>query len=228
MKDIKLFSSDLQTITDIVEPIHVTEANIVKAKKPIFEGLFNLKVQCLLAVGIGCDVFVPGVPTFTPKVLFDFITKLKEKYDNDDIIDLYINHYKLYMSKMTITLTNNDVDGFRNMINVFVNTMMYEPTNYNILDENGYIVPSTTPTTYINNNYVPSRLHQYIKAFACGDTAIVIYPETTCPLMDMSICSGPGNGTHVFLSCKGHSTCKDCGIITCKTCTSQKKARSIV
>jgi hypothetical protein len=77
MKDMEIFWPDLSVIQEIVDHVGIPDKNIVYSKKPLLEGIVDMKVRCLLAVGIGCDVYLSGVPGFTPKYLLEFVQKLK-------------------------------------------------------------------------------------------------------------------------------------------------------
>ena len=42
---------------------------VSEPKYPIFGMTDDIRLRCLMSVGIGCDVLLKGVPTVTPKVL---------------------------------------------------------------------------------------------------------------------------------------------------------------
>jgi hypothetical protein len=229
IKDFELFSPDLSTIQEIVNHVGIADENLVYAKKPLFEGIKNMNLRCLLAVGVGCDVHLTGVAGITPKALLDHLRKLqKEGVEEgsmyDIIMEKYVKHYKAYLVKQSgdkgLVVSELTLDYYKQMINVFVSAMLYEPpTNVNLYDTLGNLLyPNGKPSTYINKDYVPLSLHKYIKAFARGDESVVIYPTPEDDTaLDISICAGPGNGTHTFMSIEGFNSCKECILITCET-----------
>jgi hypothetical protein len=104
VKDIELFSADMSTIKEICDSINLPVESIVIPKKPVFEGITEMKVRCLIAVGIGCDVYIPGVPSVTAKVICEIINKMKSdhipshEYYNV-IMEKYIVMYTLFLKK---------------------------------------------------------------------------------------------------------------------------------
>ena len=56
-------------------------------------------VRALIAVGIGCDVYLSGVPHVTPKIIHEFM--FQPKTNNtlfDDMLDMFLNQYKKIIS----------------------------------------------------------------------------------------------------------------------------------
>jgi hypothetical protein len=77
------------------------------------------------------------------------------------------------------------------MLDVFVDSMIFEPSNYLTLHDN-FTINISNLNTYIDNNIEPESLHYYLKEFARGDT-IAVMTETECDA-DICTCIGPGNG----------------------------------
>jgi hypothetical protein len=100
----EIFSAEYSTVQDICGLLGVPTTSIVLAKRPVFEGINSMKLRCLIAVGIGCDVFVNGVPGITPKVVHEQILKLKLQQKSESeyyglIMDTYVKHYVLDTKK---------------------------------------------------------------------------------------------------------------------------------
>jgi hypothetical protein len=94
LKDIEIFCSDYSTISMISSLLNLPNESKITPIRPVFEGIKNMNVRCLIAVGLGCDVYVPGVPTVTAKVVFDFINKLKkESVHPNDYYNMIIKKY---------------------------------------------------------------------------------------------------------------------------------------
>jgi hypothetical protein len=224
LKDLKLFGADLITIQNIVDHLSLPAANIVMAKRPIFEGIEQMNVQCLLAIGVGCDVFIPGVSGITARILSDFLGKLRQDNVNQEdyyniIMNKYMSSYSNHQRGTGVNIMNAqlDKDMYKIMLQTYVETLLYKPTNYITLDHNNedYGVNSTT---YINDNYTPTELHPYIKDFGRGEPNIIInQPVDEC--IDLMQCVGPGKGSHLFMQKEGYFNCRECNLLICKTCT---------
>jgi hypothetical protein len=224
----EIFCPDLVKLQEIIDHVGITDDNVVFAKKPLLEGIKDFKVRCLLAVGIGCDVYISGVPGITPKNLLDYVRTLKNTNVNEDeyyckILEFHLKHYRAQLLKKsgavdTETASNN-IESYKTMINVFVDSLMYEPINENYFESNGNLLEKSDANKYINDKYVPTAVHHYIKSFARNDPSIRILPPLTQTVFDIAICAGPGSGTHIFMSSEESNTCKECNLVTCKTCT---------
>jgi hypothetical protein len=83
IKDIEIFCPDACYLNDVLNNMNFPDTTFVPSKKPIFEGIKDTRVRCLIAIGVGCDVLVSGVPGITAKVIIDIITSMK--IDNIDI-----------------------------------------------------------------------------------------------------------------------------------------------
>jgi hypothetical protein len=104
LQNMEIFSAEYSTVHDICGLLGVPTNSIVIAKRPVFEGICSMKLRCLIAVGIGCDVFLNGVPGITPMVIHEQIMKLKQQQKPESeyydlIVDNYIKHYVLDVKK---------------------------------------------------------------------------------------------------------------------------------
>jgi hypothetical protein len=159
LKDIEIFSSDLSSINSIVNGCSIPNTNIVLAKKPIFEGIQDMRTRCLIGVGVGCDVFVKGVPGITPKVIMDILQKFKETNLDDShmfqfVLNKFLESFYNYARKPSNNMvyqTSHDLQMFKAMLIVFVDCMVYEPTNTISCFDNTTINVSNL-NTYINEN----------------------------------------------------------------------------
>jgi hypothetical protein len=117
----EIFSAEYSTVHDICGLLGVAAYSIVLAKRPVFKGISNMKLRCLIAVGIGCDVFVNGVPGITPKFVHETILKLKQQQKPeseyyDVIMDTYVRHYVLDIKKHPSSIElieQNETDSFK-------------------------------------------------------------------------------------------------------------------
>jgi hypothetical protein len=68
LEDISIFvasKQSLETLCDIIK-VPIKSNNIKQPKYPIIDTNYY-RLRCLISVGIGCDVYLDGVPTITPK-----------------------------------------------------------------------------------------------------------------------------------------------------------------
>jgi hypothetical protein len=221
-----VFSAEYSTIQDICGLLGVPFNNIILAKRPVFEGIYCMKVRCLIAVGIGCDVFVNGVPRMTPKVMHKLILKMKQQQKPESdyygiIMDTYLKNYVIDVKKnhpLSVDLISQiEIDQFKVMIDTFVDCMIYEPCNITNGDGNISTVLFDR-NQYINSNYIPTSIHPYLESFARNDTCININRSVE-DSEDLSVCIGPGNGLHYYMKKEGSNQCIDCQVVVCKTCT---------
>jgi hypothetical protein len=194
------------------------------AKKPIFEGITNIRVRCLIAVGVGCDMYLKGVPGITPKFVSDLLKNFREQHKPEDllyefIMDQYLVYHFQYSKKATnnvVFQTPEDLHQYKLMLNVFVYTMAYEPTNViTCIDNVGINV--SNKNTYIISTEIPNSFHYYLKEFCRGDTVYVKTFEQC--RNDIAECVGPGNGPHIFMHKEGIHTCNECKKTMCYTCS---------
>jgi hypothetical protein len=108
--------------------------------------------------------------------------------------------------------------AYKKMLNVFVECLLYEPSNYKVFNENVDI--SSNSNKYINPSVIPTTVHPYLAAFRRGDESIGL-TESFDACCDMLDCLGPGYGPHPFMSMEGYNKCTECEVIMCNTCTFQ-------
>jgi hypothetical protein len=227
LKGMEVFSANYITIFGICNHLSLPATDIVMAKRPVFEGISNMKLHCLIAIGIGCDTFINGVPGITAKIIHDFIRKLKQEQKPisdyyGSIMDKYLKHYTSDVKKKCPLLvgvpTQDEINKYSLMLNTFVDAMIYEPTN--VTNGNNINMNLFVTNQYIDANFTPTSLHPYLHSFARNDNTIEI-TGTIDDCDDLSVCIGPGNGPHVYMGMEGNHTCFDCHKIICKTCTFQ-------
>ena len=106
---------------------------ISPAKFPIFDGIDNLRLRSLIAVGVGCDVYLKS--TMTVKQMSECITQIKTTYENNNASQAYqLLKAKLISARFNrMAPPNTNVDEskilFSDMIEAFVDAYMYEPCN---------------------------------------------------------------------------------------------------
>jgi hypothetical protein len=103
--DISIFCSSKKTLEYICDVLNLplTSSSIKIPKYPIME-YSDIRFRCLIAIGIGCDVLIDGVPGVTPKSIHDYMDKYFQQNDHqiqiyDSLMDYYINMMKKYMKK---------------------------------------------------------------------------------------------------------------------------------
>jgi hypothetical protein len=104
LKELDIFSAEYQTMQDIAQHLNMPVDSIVLAKRPVFEGIPDIKTRCLISVGLGCDVCIGGVPNITPKTMHEFLCKLMVEGCNVDeyfekIMAKYLTCYKSVLLK---------------------------------------------------------------------------------------------------------------------------------
>ena len=87
---IEIFSSSLLSIQLMCTTLEIDINNkyyITPAKFPIFDGIDNLRLRSLIAVGVGCDVYLKS--TMTVKQMSECITQIKTTYENNNASQAY-------------------------------------------------------------------------------------------------------------------------------------------
>jgi hypothetical protein len=81
LENIGIFCPTKKTLEEICDQINLPldSENINHPKYPILEHQHDIRTRCLIAVGIGCDVYLDGVPTVTAKRIHDIITNAIKK-----------------------------------------------------------------------------------------------------------------------------------------------------
>ena len=83
IEDISIFCArhkTLETICDIIN-LPLNSPSIKLPKYPIID-YNDCRLRSLIAIGVGCDVYLNGVPTITPKKIYDYINKLTTKMES--------------------------------------------------------------------------------------------------------------------------------------------------
>jgi hypothetical protein len=95
------------------------------------------------------------------------------------------------------------------MIDVFVDSFLYEPVN--IITTDYYVVDG--PFLYMHEP--PNKnLHVYIQSFADSDfTSVAKFTN------DLPLCKGNVSGEHYFMCAEGHNYCSKCNETICIECT---------
>ena len=195
ISDIELFSSCNQTILNIAQILNIdtTKKNkrLIIPPFPVFEGINDPCIRSLISIGLGCDVVDKNLKTVTPNSLYNFLSSIRIiTVDNlyNDIMNFFI--HKHFGVKNINTLDNSVVDDFKNIINIYVESYMYEPAIYYVGD--GDIV-SNIQNIYIHDSS-PLTLHEYNIDFAENNNKIIIRNlDVAC-----GTCVGPGNGSHCY------------------------------
>ena len=215
VSEMELFASCNETICNIAQIINVDTTiknkRIINPPCPVFEGIMDPRVRALMCVGLGCDVVEKNLKTVTPHSLFNFLVSIKLKKVDDlynEILNFFIN--KHFSIKKNTNLDDSVVDVFRKIINIYVESYMYEPSSYFVGEEN-YVV--NNKTSYIHGK-IPTSLHVYTYDFADNNNNIIIRNDE----IDCGECVGPGSGTHCFLKDGTNSICTTCNREICSIC----------
>ena len=201
---------------------------------PVFDGVDCPRCRALIAVSLGCDVYPSGVRMLKKAELYSVISENIQ--NNADSIELYNKifefvfqvHWKPNKKKNISVEYISDMNEarikFRSRVNIFVDAILFEPSNY----ESKYVAIYCTEQTedqlnkapiYINNTK-PLCLHKYIEDFAGDQTntpeldRVFIYGADS----ELSVCVGPGNGSHVCLSSENLCKCSICNQTCCYSC----------
>ena len=182
-----------------------------EAEIPLFASP-DATLRALIALSLGCDVFIGGIKNFGLKKVQEKIEK-HSKDHNGSIVP----YFKQDMIKLMKGLSNSEID-------TLLAAFLYEPgivdktkkvpsydSNENIDNEDlcegyvhtppdGYRFPSFLSTFEIRKNIVPSHEQQH----------------------DPLVCFCDGfnnNGRHKYLSFEGSNTCSNCKKTFCQTCS---------
>ena len=214
MKDgsMEIVSTSRKTIEKLQE--HLTEAQknrsdaeksqpIFKAAAhPIFEGVADRKLRAMMALFLGCDVYVKGMAGVGAKTLSDIINieypKFKERHSSSLSLLAYL---KKYMCHYT--------DGFdKDIVHTYIRALIYEPTNVKGTDDDAN---DDMERTYLGDA-PPTRLPSYLEEFAYGDITEIHHR------VKVEECKGVGGSSHKFLSADGFDKCEVCDEIVCIHC----------
>jgi hypothetical protein len=214
LDNISLFCSTNKTLEYICNVLNlpITSENIKIPKYPIMEYI-NINLRCLFAIGIGCDVFLDGVPGVTPKSIHDFLISYNKKNQTCVSIDAMIEYYILMkqkqMKKEKKPFESDEKDQYKKMLLILMQTYLSEPANYSAVSS---LVPPKE-NIYITSEY-PTTIHPYNNGFQREDTTILIQEDTD----DMCHCVGAGDGGHPFLKAEGIYDCHACNVHLCYVC----------
>ena len=220
LSDIQIFTPTTSTLDRIIEVISLNPESdrIIKSKYNIFEEVEDIRIRGLLAIGLGCDVYLEGIPQIGKGTLKKFVDKQKTL-----TFDCIINFYYSYEIKNTqrinkknkknnddnfIEIQTIDKDIFIDAMNIYVDSFIYEPINY----YKSIVYYDEAPKFIIQN---PNRLHEYIKDFGACNNDILIYESKN----KLLTCTGVGSGDHIFLSYEKQYNCIYCHNLICKHCT---------
>ena len=128
----ELFFADKSTRDAICNMIglDVTSARTNNSQYPLFDGVDDYYIRGLIAVGIGCDVYVGGVPGITLVKFSNALVHIKQQCTGDykkfkeALFDLFVKEYKIAEGN---NLTDEEI---RKMILIFTDTFVYEPGNF--------------------------------------------------------------------------------------------------
>ena len=176
-----------------------------KADYPLFD-CNNSFMRSIIAVAIGCDVFLPGCKGIGPKKINDSIQQTMEKMNwtpgvkNQDLLNkMLIDHFASKMNMKDFEFAT------------FCIAFLFEPGvkdgESNKKYEACHYIPKSIPKC------IPKSLPRYLEAFKASSTEIFDGPVS-------SECHGLGSdyGSHRFLLCEGKTTCKKCKADFCVLC----------
>ena len=214
LESCSIFCSNEESMKKVCATVSLpfNSSQIVKPKYPIFELLNDPKLRSLITAGVGCDVFIDGVPGITPRVIYNFFLQRKE-FTSESSYDQLLNYYgkKWESRNKNTTRTCEEIEKYKKMINTLVETYLFEPANCVNIPHDSNI--------YIHNTY-PVSLHPYNNGFDRNDPSISI--DMVDCFFYCCYCVGPGNGKHVFLRMEGVVNCFRCNRDVCSTCRFKK------
>jgi hypothetical protein len=122
-----------------------------------------MKDSCMISLGLGCDVYLQGVPGITAKVVHKFLLKLKQdmvapEVYFDKLLENFASNYSTKTKKKNgINVSIDDIFQYWMMLEVFVDCSCFEPTNYELLrsitgnlsNDNIYIDDECTPISMV-------------------------------------------------------------------------------
>jgi predicted DNA-binding protein YlxM (UPF0122 family) len=211
----------LETISNVLN-LPLTSPTIKFPQYPITDNN-DIRLQCLIAIGIGCDVIINGVPGITIKKINDCInSKCADINNNESMYDVLFKIFleskkKEYKKQKKMTMSEIDLVAYKKMINIFIESYLYEPANYVI----GDIVDQQQSTSlYMTGDY-PSSLHPYNNGFDRKDPRVATAEVDCC--VDVCYCVGVGDGYHLFMAAEGIVVCDCCSSVVCLLCSSEIK-----
>jgi hypothetical protein len=234
IENIDLFFADARTYQTTINTINIPNDSkqLSKATYPVFDGVDDPRLRALVAVSLGCDVNLRAI--LTPAALLKFLNSPQMSQlsppDAYHLIKNFImstwskkNHKN---SKKQSTEIVSDVviesNEYSQMIDVFVDAFLFEPSNIIQLETD---TSNNQMLTYIH--HAPTEaLHPYIREFqqSFTDPAVVDCHQEKEVIIDNSIqkCIGFGGSHHYFMKAEGHCFCSDCNAVTCFECIFKK------
>lgn len=233
LSEIILYTPSSVVLNQVLESIHlcINSTRVMQSDHNFFDDeVDDIRIRGLIAVGLGCDVYLPGINNLGKAKMKKFIDDA-DILTFENIIDFYysfLNKKKVCRKRKDSNEHNTSVDDininnlnnmdnnldtfiskeiFIDAMNVYVDALIYEPANYyedEIIEEKA---------KYITKD-IPIRLHKYIEAFSSNDPNISIY-ESGNNVME---CIGTGCGEHCFLDYEEHFKCTACKNVICKYC----------
>jgi hypothetical protein len=224
---IELFFAFESTMLKVKNLLHIDEdtpnITINNAECPIFDGVKSPQLRALSSVGLGCDVFTFGIKYLKKAELNAMLKSRMESVKDslvlfNEVVSFLFEQYWKQQRPISVdpNIKMQTKKQFTDAINIFVQSIIFEPANYNT--PYSEVAVDNSHSIYIYNN-VPTTLHRYIEAFARGnigdkDGQISIYGNDDC----LCTCVGPGNGQHIFLKFEGVLHCKNCARTCCYSC----------
>jgi hypothetical protein len=125
------------------------------------------------------------------------------------------------MKRKKLEFNNEAEHKYNAMLNILVESFMYEPANYVTSEE---LEPCTSKNIYIVKPY-PTSLHSYNREFGRNDPQIII-DDVDCS-KDLGCCIGTGDNKHPFLLSEGGGPCVGCKEVVCCVCSIDLEIKNI-
>jgi len=203
LRDFTLATGFVSVLRRATRSISMSDDKILHAQFPLIDGRDDPRFRCLVAVCLGNDTCVSGVPGVAASTLSAIIEASECDGDYDKLLKAVAERPR-----------NKKYDASH--LDVFVDAMMYEPAD--LSDHAG------------QHEYMfgkpKKKLCQYLEMFTDEGDELVDGPETL-------VCcgfSGDDDGKHSFLKAEGFETCSndECKAILCRFCcmeSADKKQR---
>ena len=121
---------------------HVT---FTPAKHPIFEGVVDRRLRALIAIFLGCDVCVKGLPGVGAKKMSDIINVKYQKYSKRCPHVSLFAYLKRYLCSKVVGYNHS-------VVQIYICALIYEPTNIApVLGKQKQSTLSRHKQTYLGN-----------------------------------------------------------------------------
>jgi hypothetical protein len=146
----QLVSTSEQTIKKTMKYLSVASRDhvtYVPAQHPIFEGVTDRRLRALIAIFLGCDVCVKGLPGVGAKKMSDIINIGYHKYSKRcPQVSLFAYLKRYLCSKMK---------GYNHsMVQTYIHALIYEPTNIApVIKNQDNSTSSRDYRTYVGNKH---------------------------------------------------------------------------